>query len=205
MPWNFVCTSFVCPRRYVILDIGTVDREINSYRVIFLWCRADASRCWRRTVENVITWGAFSPQLTERTGPEAAGPRNDDTFHEGCSVSAKGSSSTRPVDGSWLAARPTDDDRSIDFIADTALTTSQSPALFPARVGRTAIAIYCLSRAGGVTRRPFLHRRYSTVRPNYLSTNSRVVAEMISRDREDRRELFPFCNIKMCMQLDAYT
>jgi len=102
-------------------------------------------------VENVITRRAFSPQLTERTGPEAAGPRNDDTFHEGCSVSAKGSSSTRPVDGSWFAARPADDDRSIDFIADTALTTSQSPALFPARVGRTAIAIYCLSRAGRYT------------------------------------------------------
>lgn len=33
----------------------------------------------------MITRRAFSPQLTERTGPEATGPRNDDTFHEGCS------------------------------------------------------------------------------------------------------------------------
>ena len=34
-------------------------------------------------IANVITRRAFSPQLTERTGPEASGPRNDDTFHEG--------------------------------------------------------------------------------------------------------------------------
>lgn len=37
-------------------------------------------------IANVITRRAFSPQLTERTGPEATGPRNDDTFREGCSV-----------------------------------------------------------------------------------------------------------------------
>lgn len=64
-------------------------------------------------IENVITRRAFSPQLTERTGPEAAGPRNDDTFHEGCSVSAK----RVPVDASCrreLVHRQAGRRRSID-------------------------------------------------------------------------------------------
>lgn len=41
----------------------------------------------------MITRRAFSPQLTERTGPEASGPRNDDTFHEG-PLAKKGSTRT---------------------------------------------------------------------------------------------------------------
>lgn len=68
-------------------DIGIWSaREINLYHVIFLRCRL---RCFPRLpeaglFENVITRRAFSSQLTERTGPEATGPRNDNTFHEGC-------------------------------------------------------------------------------------------------------------------------
>lgn len=106
----------VCLCRYVILDIREVGREINSYRVLY-FCDVDRIRpaAGGGAIENVIIRRAFSPQLTERTGPEAAGPRNDDTFHEGCNVSAKGSPSTRPVDGSFVyyRDRPTTIDRSI--------------------------------------------------------------------------------------------
>ena len=56
----------------------------------------------------MITRRAFSPQLTERTGPEATGPRNDDTFHEGCSEGIRGKGSTQPVDSSSFIRRRTD-------------------------------------------------------------------------------------------------
>jgi len=68
-------------------------------------------------VGNVITRRAFSPQLTERTEPKAAGPRNDDTFHEGCS--GRRIRERTPVDVSCrreFVYKPSDDsDQSIDF------------------------------------------------------------------------------------------
>lgn len=97
---------------------------------------------------NVITRRAFSPQLTERTEPKAAEPRNDDTFHEGCS---NGRIRERiPVDVSCrreFVYRPSDDgDQSIDF-ADNVDYAASLRLCFRRVLGRAAIAIYCLSRA----------------------------------------------------------
>lgn len=135
-------------------------------------------------IENVITPRAFSPQLTERTGPEVAGPRNDDTFHEGCSVSAKGSSpSTRPVGGSRFAGRRAGRRRSIDrFHRGHRVDYVAVPGFISGACRTNRDSDLLSKQSGAVTRRPFLHR-HSVVRSNYLSTSSRVVpaTEMISR------------------------
>lgn len=183
----------VCSRRYVILDIREVGREINSYRVLY-FCDVDRMRsaAGGGAVENVITRRAFSPQLTERTGPEAAGPRNDDTFHEGCNVSAKGSPSTRPVDGSFVyyRDRPTTIDRSIYLSHRGHRVYYVAVPGFISGACRTNRDSDLLSKqSGDVTRRPFLHR-HSVVRPNYPSPSSPCRSchrEMISRGNQSRR------------------
>lgn len=74
-------------------------------------------------IANVITRRAFSPQLTERTGPEASGPRNDDTFHEG--RSRKRVRRKLPVDGSSFIRRRTDQSNDSADCAETLLNTRE--------------------------------------------------------------------------------
>lgn len=155
--------------------------------------------CRRRAVGNVITRRAFSPQLTERTGPEAAGPRNDDTFHRGCGRIRE----RTPVDASCrreFVYRPADGDRSIDF-ADTALDSRwlrRSLRFYFRRgrlcVRRVAIAIYCLSRMALHAGRFYAVAR-SVVRSNYPFPGSCLasVIEMISREDGERHvNYFPY-------------
>lgn len=98
-------------------------------------------------VGRLETWlhDAFSPQLTERTERKAVGPRNDDTFHEGCSSECirERILSMCPVDGSSFTGRMTTAiNRSI---SRTTLTMPPVSGSVPVRVGRVVIAIYCLS------------------------------------------------------------
>lgn len=81
-------------------------------------------------IANVITRRAFSPQLTERTGPEASGPRNDDTFHEG--RSRKRVRRKLPVDGSSFIRRRTDQSNDSADCAETLLNTREYFICLPA-------------------------------------------------------------------------
>lgn len=82
-------------------------------------------------IANVITRRAFSPQLTERTGPEASGPRNDDTFHEG-RKRVRRKLPPSPVDGSSFIRRRTDQSNDSADCAETLLNTREYFICLPA-------------------------------------------------------------------------